>query len=201
MTNISKYNKKPAIFITAIALFSLSSASLSETAPTAASAEKIFINADHMQMNIESGKSVYTGNVKISQGELKLTGEVVTLEQKDNEIDRITVTGKPARYNHVTEQGEMIEAESEHMVYSAGQNKLIMTINARLQQPDHQLSSQKIIYDTLKKTVIAGGGTGIKPANGAPGSNTATETESTQRVNITLTPKKAPAEKSPLEKK
>lgn len=167
--------------------------------------EKILINADHMQLNMETGISVYTGKVRISQGELVLTGDKVTLQQnKNNEIEHLTVVGKPARYNHITEAGEPIEAESEHMVYNASQNKLIMTINARLQQPDHQLSSQKIIYDTLKKIIIAGGDTTASD-KAASGTNAAAEasdkSKGSQRVNITLTPKKQqqPTEKSVTE--
>lgn len=146
--------------------------------------EKIHIDANHMKFNIESGYSVYTGNVVIRQGELKLTGDVVTLQQGEDEIERITVTGKPVHYNHVTEKGESIQAESEKMVYTASQNKLVMTTNARLKQPDHQVSSQKIVYDTEKKIVIAG------DKDGSAWTDTPAATS--QRVNITLTPKKAP---------
>jgi len=148
------------------------------------SVEKIFIDADHMHLNIESGYSVYTGNVKISQGELVLTGNKMTLEQNDSGIERMTVTGKPAHYNHITEKGENIQAESEHMVYTASKNELVMTINAKLQQPDHQISSQKIVYDTLNKIVIAG--------DNDTTSNTDTDSD---RVKITLTPKKEPQAK------
>lgn len=162
------------------------------------SPEKIFINAGHMQFNIESGHSVYTGQVKISQGALVLTGDKVTVEQSNNEVEQITVLGKPARYNHVTEKGETIEAESEQMVYTASQNKLVMTGNASLKQPDHQVSSKKIIYDTLKKIVIAGD-RNISSDNEKP--------DETERVNITLTPKKQDqptqqpsTEQSPTEK-
>ncbi len=149
--------------------------------------EKIYIESDHMRLNIETGYSVYTGNVKISQGELKLTGDKVTVQQSNDEIERITVTGKPAHYNHVTKEGENVQAESERMVYTASQNKLVMTINARLIQPDHQVSSQKIIYDTLKKIVIAGNKNNSSTGDIAPDSN--------QRVKITLTPKEEPATK------
>lgn len=149
--------------------------------------EKIFISADHMKLNIETGFSVYTGNVKISQGELKLTGDKVTVQQSEKDIERITVVGRPAHYNHVTEKGENIKAESEHMVYTASQSKLVMTVNAKLKQPDHQVSSQKIVYDTEKKIVIAGD----KDNSNSSG----TTIEENQRVNITLTPKKAPATK------
>ena len=135
-----------------------------------------------MRLNIESGYSVYTGSVKITQGELKLTGDKVTIQQSNDEVERITVTGKPAHYNHVTEKGENIQAESEHMVYTASQNKLVMTVNAKLKQPGHQVSSQKIVYDTEKKIVIAGDKKGSSAADEGSDQN--------QRVNITLTPKK-----------
>lgn len=148
--------------------------------------EKIYIDADQMKLNIETGYSVYTGNVKITQGELKLTGDKVTVQQGSKTVERITVTGKPAFYNHVTEDGENIQAQSEYMVYTAGENKLVMTINAKLKQPDHQVSSQKIIYDTKNKIVMAGDKN--KP------SWSDSEKNQSQRVNITLTPKKTPAE-------
>jgi len=145
--------------------------------------EKIFITADHMKMNIETGNSTYTGHVKITQGELILTGDTVTLEQGKEKLERLIVTGKPARYNHLTATNETIKAESEHMVYTASKNTLVMTINAHLKQPDHQLSSQKIVYDTEKKIVIAGG-------------NNQSSDNANQRVNITLTPKEFETNKS-----
>jgi lipopolysaccharide export system protein LptA len=178
---------QPGLFITlalrslAIALlFSLQSYSQAAETGNFDQQEKIYIDADYMQLNINTGKSVYSGNVKISQGKLVLTGDEVTIEQSKDAVERMTVIGKPARYNHVTEKGETIEAESERMVYIASQNKLIMTINAKLKQPDHQVSSQKITYDTQKKIVIAGD---KKKSSG-------TKVDEKQRVNITLTPKK-----------
>ena len=170
---------------TSLLLFILLLFTLPALTWAADSIEKTFINADHMHMNIISGKSVYTGNVRISQGELVLTGDKVTVERSDEEIERITVIGKPAQYNHVTEAGETIKAQSEHMLYIANQNKLIMTINAHLQQPDLKLSSQKITYDTEKKIVIAGGNDGTAATD--------SKTKQTQRVNIIITPKKPPA--------
>ena len=99
--------------------------------------------------------------------------------------EKITVSGKPAHYNHITEKGESIQAESEQMVYTASESKLVMTGNANLKQPDHQVSSQKIIYDTQKNIVIAG-----------DKSESSTGTDSSQRVNITLTPKKDPVKQA-----
>ena len=148
--------------------------------------EKIHVSADHMQLNIETGYSVYTGNVKISQGELLLTGDKVTLKSDKEEIQRMTVTGKPARYNHVTEKGETIEAESDSMIYTASENTLVMKGNAKLQQPDHKVTSQLITYDTLNKIVIAG----TKDGTGSASTGSTGGKKDGSRVNITLTPKK-----------
>ena len=145
--------------------------------------EEVFISADHMHLSIESGNSVYTGNVKISQGKLILTGDEITIRQDDKVIKSITVIGSPARYHHLTDDGETITAESEKMVYQASQNKLVMTINAILKQPDHRVSSQKIIYDTEKRIIMAGD----KKDTGSSDADTGTDNN---RVNITLTPKK-----------
>jgi len=149
--------------------------------------EEVFISADYMSFNIESGNSVYTGNVKITQGKLMLTGDKITVKQEKNILKRVTVTGRPARYNHITEDGEPVSAQSEQMDYIASQNKLVLTINAVLEQPDHRVSSQTIIYDTEKRIIIAG------DQNKPEGLNANTDTNK-QRVNITLTPaKKSPA--------
>lgn len=143
--------------------------------------EEVLISADHMHLNIESGNSVYTGNVKVSQGQVVLTGNKITVQQVDNVVEKITVLGKPARYNHVTEDGETITAESEQMVYKAVDNELVLTINAKLEQPDHKVSSQKIIYDTEKRIIVAGD---------KNKQNTTDTGINKNRVNITLTPKK-----------
>lgn len=165
-----------------ILLFCLQTNSWAAANEDSALLEKLFIDADYMQLDINTGRSVYRGNVKISHGELVLTGDEVTLEQSKDKVERLTIIGKPAHYNHVTENGENIQAESERMVYTASQHKLVMTINAKLLQPDHQVSSQIITYDTKNKIVMAGDKSDASPGSGKTGEK--------QRVNITLTPKK-----------
>jgi lipopolysaccharide export system protein LptA len=174
---------KPVFFNALLALMLCLSAFVSQATGVAKnSEEKIFIDADHVRLNIETGYSEYTGNVKITQGELVLTGDKVTVLQSNNEVEHITVIGKPAHYRNLTEKGEILQAESEQMVYTASKNELILTINAEVKQPDHTIKSQRIVYDTEKKIVIAGN----------KDNPSSTNNNTKQRVNITLTPKKAP---------
>ena len=129
-----------------------------------------------MKFDINTGSSVYEGNVKISQDGIVLSGETVTIQRQQNKIQSINVNGQPARYIQDGDSENKIHASSQHMQYFTDEHRLVMTVNARLQQPDHTIESQRIVYDTKSKTVIAGSdGEQNTPAG---------------RVNITLTPKK-----------
>lgn len=143
----------------------------------------IQVQADYMKFDMETGNSIYKGNVRISQGNIELTGDKVIIQRQQNKIQQINIDGQPARYTQDEDSENKINASSQHMQYLANKHRLIMTVNAHLKQPDHTIESQRIVYDTKNKTVIAGNHA-KNPQGG--------------RVNITLTPKQdnstAPAE-------
>jgi len=145
-------------------------------------AEKIYISADHVKMNINSQTSIYNGHVKISQGKRILTGNHAILIQKNNRVERINVDGNPAAYTTVTETGKPISATGQHIVYTDHDQLLVLTGNARLRQPERTVSSQRIVYDTRQHTVVAG-----RKIADTKSSQSVPEKE---RVNITLTPQK-----------
>lgn len=135
----------------------------------------IQIQANYMKFDMETGSSIYEGNVKISQGNIVLSGETVTIQRQQDEIQQINIDGQPARYIQDELSENKIHASSQHMQYFASEGRLVMTVDARLEQPDHTIESQRIVYDTKNKIVIAGNG----EQNSQGG-----------RVNIILTPKK-----------
>lgn len=128
------------------------------------------IYADQMTYNMKTGTSEYIGNVRVTQNTIELTGDKVVAITNEETLKTITVTGSPAVYRQVADDGSTINARSEHMEYLADQNRLVLTNNARLEQAGHVVESQRIVYDTVNEVVIAG--------NEQPG----------ERVNITITP-------------
>ena len=142
----------------------------------AAPDQQIHIQADNMRFDINSGDSIYQGNVRFVQGNIDLSGDRVNVKSKDGKIINVQVTGSPARYHDSTESGRVL-AESEQMDYAVTENKLTMRGTARLEQDARVVQSQQIIYDTEKKLILAGKSPGKKGGE-------------TDRVNITLTPKK-----------
>lgn len=150
-------------------------------------AEKIYINADHLRLNTETGDSTYNGHVTVRQGGRILTGDTVIVIQQNNQVERIQVYGKPATYTHITDKNETIHATSKQMVYTTANHLLVLTGNAELSQPAHTVKSQKIVYDTVHKIVIAGNHKQGSNIPVAPG----------DRVNIILIPKTEPPARSP----
>lgn len=156
----------------------VSSSVTGDTTTTAGNKEsdEIQIQADSMKLDLETGNSTYKGNVSIIQGNIKLTGEKVTITRKNNEIHNIRVEGNPARYLQDENTDNKIHASSQYMKYIAQKNRLVLTGDASLKQAEQSVASQRIVYDTQNKVIIAG-------KRGSPG-------HTRDRVSITLTPKK-----------
>ena len=155
-------------------------------AVTSEPGEDIQVQANYMQFNMETGDSTYKGNVEISQGNIRINGDIVIIQRQQNRIQQINIDGQPAQYSQDKDSENKIHATSQHMQYLADQHRLVMTVDARLQQPEHTIESQRIVYDTKNKSVIAGNNDKQNPQDG--------------RVNITLTPKKADTKPTNIEK-
>lgn len=138
--------------------------------------EKILIRADSMTLDINTGESIYTGNVSFIQGNVKLKGNLITVNNKDGSIKHVKIEGTPARYSDNTPEAR-VAAESKLMDYNVINSQLSMRGAARLEQGERIVESDHILYDTKKKLILAGQSTGEASKPG-------------QRVNITLTPKK-----------
>lgn len=151
------------------------------TAPLASLAEQrlvrdtsapVNIQADHMKYELQSGISEYTGNVRVSQSDIELTGDKVIAIQQDKVVKNIKVSGSPATYRQKSADGNYIQAQSRQMEYKAAQNRLVLTDRAKLEQAGSIMESDQIIYDTVKQVVIAG------------------DEKANKRVNITIKPDK-----------
>lgn len=143
---------------------------IAEIKPASLTNAPVNIYADYMKYEIQSGISQYKGNVRVTQNEIELTGDKVIVLQKDKVLKNITVTGSPATYRQLSEDGNYINAQSMQMEYQAENNRLIMSDKARLEQAGSVMESDQIIYDTIHEVVIAG------------------DDKTNKRVNITIMP-------------
>ncbi len=133
------------------------------------------IEADRLEMREKENISIYTGNVKITRGSMKIEGDTIIITYKDGVLYRIEANGKPATFFQLNDLDEAISAESFYIDYNEKTNKLELKEKARLLKNKNDFSSEHIIYNTLDDIVRAG-------KHNAP-----TDTP-TPRVKITIYP-------------
>lgn len=137
----------------------------------------LHIEADQVEMREREGTSTYTGNVKITRGSLKITGDKIFIQNKEGVLHLIKINGKPATFYQLNDLDEEISAESNEMEYQADSGMLDLKEEALLVKNLNRFSSQHIIYDTQKDIVTAGHDNGTSSPDQPP------------RVKITIKPK------------
>ncbi|MCB1851237.1 MAG: lipopolysaccharide transport periplasmic protein LptA [Gammaproteobacteria bacterium] len=138
------------------------------------SQQPLFIEADGADISETTGVSIYTGNVVISQGSIRLSADKVTVTQQGEESDHILAEGTPVRFQQQTEESkELVKGEAKSANYHLNSEIIHMIGNAVLIQGKDTFRSDRITYDRVKGQVRAG-----KKAKG------------NQRVHIAIQPQK-----------
>jgi len=136
--------------------------------------EPINIEADSATLHDKNGTSTYRGNVHLRQGTLHLHGDTMTVDMRDNSIEKVVLTGNPATYAQRPDNADEDQhAEAGRIEYYARDERMILLDNAHIwQSGDEKFSSDRFIFNLVDNTVSAGGGS------------------DSDRVRITLPPRK-----------
>ena len=134
--------------------------------------EPIFLESYSAKWDEESRKSTYRGNVVVTQGTMLLTGDLLIVTSKNNEINHMIVTGEKSTYRQKTRTGKIVNGEAKIIEYYMDKSKIIFLKKAILTQSNNIVKSDKIIYKTDSENIIAG------------------DKKGKSRVKMTLEPKK-----------
>lgn len=138
-------------------------AALVPALPARAAQDKVLpvqIEANQAQLNDKTGISVYTGDVKITRGELVLTGSRLVITRQENRSDYIAdLTGSPAHLNQgVTDQVEQPITGSAHEIrYLTADQVVTLKGDAVLHRQNDLLRGDTIRYDVQTDKIIANG--------------------------------------------
>ncbi len=110
--------------------------------------QPINVHADHGDFQSDpkdnsNGTGVYTGNVVITQGSIKLTAKRAVLHVLNNELDTADVTGDPATFEQQPDNGAMVHGTAKEITYDASKNELMLITDAQLSQAVDQLLTSK----------------------------------------------------------
>jgi lipopolysaccharide export system protein LptA len=160
-------NRLPAALALPLALWAVAACALSTDTQ-----QPVEIEADFAEMDDQEGRTTYVGNVIVTQGSIRMTGDRMRANFDENrELVEVFLDGQPAYFKQTPDGGkEDIEGEGAQIQYFAKKNQLVLIKDARLEQGARLFEGFRINYDT-RNSVITGSGTpdGAQPdASGAP---------------------------------
>lgn len=136
--------------------------------------QPIVIEAGAAEADNRAQITVYRGDVVITQGTLRITGDTVWIHYDDtNTITKAISVGKPAKFRQLPDDKEdYMTADADRMEYHADQDLILLLGNARYGEGTDKITAQRIVYDSRRGRVKAGA------------------KDESDRVRITITPKK-----------
>lgn len=134
------------------------------------------IQADSLQTEINEGKATLQGNVRITQGSLKVAAARADVQQNaDRQVTRAVLEGAPATLGQDLDDGGRVDARARVIDYDVAAGVVVLTGAVEIDQPRGTLRGERITYN-LETGQLTGGGTD------APG-----------RVSLRINPKPAAA--------
>jgi lipopolysaccharide export system protein LptA len=146
--------------------------------------QPIRIQADSAELDDKQGVAVYRGDVIITQGTMKVTGDTVTITQNaQGDIEVFTSIGKPAYYEQLpSADKQIVKAYGQTIQYFMTNERVILIDQAKVIQEGNTFKGEKIVYDTQRQIVNAGRATGTNITTPSP------------RIDMVILPKNKPAE-------
>ncbi|MGY2290503.1 lipopolysaccharide transport periplasmic protein LptA [Pseudomonas sp. SDO528_S397] len=145
------------------------------------SQQPIHIQADDAQLDDKQGIATYKGDVIITQGSMKVTGNTVTLTRTPaGDIDVVTSVGNLAYFEQLQKPGDTVPVKGYGLTiqYHAQQNRIVLIDKAKVVNDGNTTEGEKIVYDTVKQVAQAGRANGNKVTAPRP------------RIDMVIQPKK-----------
>ncbi|WP_257293545.1 lipopolysaccharide transport periplasmic protein LptA [Endozoicomonas sp. YOMI1] len=122
--------------------------------------QPININSDTADIDNKKGVSVYRGDVVMTQGTTRITGDTITIHTRDREVTKVIAQGNKVRaYYEELQPGEqgIVQAWGNTIRYDVDSDQIELIKNAQLSQKGDTFKGEKIDYNLTLQTVNAKG--------------------------------------------
>lgn len=119
--------------------------------------QPILIEADRVDIDDARHVSTYRGNVRYTQGSMRLDADAVSIYYDENkEFQRLEAEGRPARFRQRLDgQSEDMLGEAMQIEYSAVPERLVLKLQAHIWHQGDEFSGEHITYDIAEDRVSA----------------------------------------------
>ncbi|WEJ63190.1 lipopolysaccharide transport periplasmic protein LptA [Thiomicrorhabdus lithotrophica] len=169
----------PTLLLSLIFVSGANAATESKSTPSKPDEQQpVNISANSLKASEKEGKSLYSGNVIVTQGSLTLKGDVINISHPNNQVTEVIATGKQASFKRFSQIDQAwLKGKANKIEYHAQNRTVLLIGNAQVEQPGkHIIKGPRLFYDIANQTLQA----------------QSTETEK-KRISVTFTP--APANK------
>ena len=131
--------------------------------------QPIEITADTAVLDEIKQQAIYSGNVKLAQGSLKIHAKRLIINaSSDGEIEKITASGNLAEFTQIPEPNEPpITAKAKTIFYFIAEERLLLNDDASVVQENNVFQGDTINYDIKRQKLTASGSTDTQiPAAG-----------------------------------
>lgn len=117
----------------------------------------IEIEADYAELRKNERQTIYSGNVIVTQGSIRMWGDKLTVFYDENdELKEAILEGKPARFKQRPDgREEDFEGEALRMEYRTQDERLHLIKQGKLTQGRSVFTGPLIVYDT-KNSILTG---------------------------------------------
>jgi lipopolysaccharide export system protein LptA len=121
--------------------------------------QPIRISADKALRDEKQGFTVYRGNVRMTQGTLRIDADAITIYHRTEEADRIVAEGRPARLQQQPEPDQgLVHASARIIEYYKLEERVILKDEAFIEQDGSTVTGETIDYLIRQQRVRADAG-------------------------------------------
>ncbi len=142
-------------FISLLAAVVLSSPTLVAALP-GDTEQPIHIVTDEAIRDEKTGRTVYTGNVELVQGTIRINADKITVYKIETEGDKIVAEGNPARMQQQPKpDSTLMHARGDIIEYYRTEQRVQLRQNAEVEQDGSTVRGDRIDYFINKQLVKA----------------------------------------------
>ena len=121
--------------------------------------QPIRITADEALRDEKQGYTVYRGNVRMTQGTLRIEADAITIYHRSEEADRIVAEGRPARLQQQPEPEKgLVYARARIIEYYKLEERVMLREEAFIEQDGSTVTGETIDYLIRQQRVRADAG-------------------------------------------
>lgn len=120
--------------------------------------QPINIDSGSQSLDMNSNTVVFTDNVVITQGSIKVNAHKVTITRQEGKKETLDATGSPVTFRQTLDDGKPVNGKGNSVHYDLNSEFLTLTGNAELTQEGSYIKADKITYDVKKQQLKASSG-------------------------------------------